>query len=730
MRIIRLLIVFLVVSISHGAAKEGMWIPLFLEKYNLAEMQEMGFELSAQDIYDINTASMKDAVVVFGGGCTGAMISDEGLLITNHHCGYRQIQSHSSIENDYLSNGFWAMSRGEELPNEGLSVRFLEYMEDVTDEVLEGTEVLETEEREVQIEQNIRKIQNDASERGKYFTQVKPLFYGNQYFLYVYKVYRDVRLAGAPPSAIGKFGGDTDNWMWPRHTGDFSLFRVYAGKDNEPAAFSPDNVPYRPKKYFPVSLDGIKTGDFTMVFGNPGSTMQYIPSHEVDIIMNQRDPDRVAIRDKKLEILRADMESNPLVRIQYAAKYASISNAWKKWQGEVIGLKRLDAVNKKRAFEREFQTWAVSNGSWESKYRPVSESFDSLYVVYGDLVKASDYYTEIVLRGVELFDLASRFNELIKSIENGQDKVAEGHLKAAKERVPAFFKDYNQPTDEKLFEALLPILQSDLHPDHIPGYLSEVLNKHGYKKLVQKVYRKSVLTDKQKLEALLKEGNHRELLKLRNDPMVKLFSRLNFHYEAHIKPAFDSVSSRINENMKVYMAGIMQMKEGEPLYPDANLTLRVAYGKVEGYEPKDGVEYKHYTTLEGIMEKDNPDVYDYNVPQKLRNLFEKGDFGIYKSEEGYLPVCFLASNHTTGGNSGSPVVNAKGQLIGLNFDRVWESTMSDIMYDPDMSRNIAIDIRYALFIIDKFAGAGYLLEEMELTGVKAGVREEVNMPVR
>lgn len=718
-----LIVFFIVGSLS---AKEGMWIPLLLEKYNLAEMQEMGFELTAQDIYDINNASMKDAVVVFGGGCTGEMISPEGLLITNHHCGYRQIQSHSSVENDYLTDGFWAMSRGEELPNPGLTARFLEYMEDVTDDVLDGTEILETEEREKKIRENTSRLERRASKRGKYMTQVKPLFYGNQYYLYVYKVYRDVRLVGAPPSAIGKFGGDTDNWMWPRHTGDFALFRVYANENNEPADYSPDNVPFQPKKFFPISLDGVKEGDFTMVFGNPGTTMQYIPSFEVDIIQNQRDPDRIAIRDKKLEILNQAMESDPKVRIQYSAKHASISNAWKKWQGEILGLERLDAVNKKLAFEEEFKAWAIANGTWDEEYKQVFEDFEKLYFVYKDYIRASDYYSEIVLRGIEIFQVASRVNELIKNIENKQDKRVEGQLKSTLEYLPGFFKDYHQPVDEELFETLLPLLVSDISSEFIPGYLNEILAKNDGDKLVRNVYRKSVLTDMQKLEEMLKEGAEKKLLNLRKDPLVELYNRLNFHYESNIKPVVDALNSRINQNMKIYMAGIMQMKEGEPLYPDANLTLRVTYGKVEGYEPRDGVKCKHYTTLKGIMEKDNPEIYDYNVPDRLKELFHLKDFGRYADSEGYLPVCFTASNHTTGGNSGSPVVNAKGELIGVNFDRCWEGTMSDIMYDPEQSRNISIDIRYALFLIDKFAGAGYLLEEMELVGEKVEVAVELH----
>jgi hypothetical protein len=721
MRRVRLSILYIFFVIGSLSAKEGMWIPLLLEKYNLAEMQEMGFELTAQDIYDINNASMKDAVVVFGGGCTGEMISPEGLLITNHHCGYRQIQSHSSVENDYLTNGFWATSRDEELPNPGLTVRFLEYMEDVTDKVLYGTVVMETEEREKKIKQNTDRLEKRASEEGKYMTQVKPLFYGNQYYLYVYKVYRDIRLVGAPPSAIGKFGGDTDNWMWPRHTGDFSLFRIYADENNEPADYSPDNVPFQPKKFFPISLDGVQPGDFTMVFGNPGSTMQYIPSHEVDIIQNQRDPDRIAIRDKKLEIIKEAMASDPKVRIQYAAKHASISNAWKKWQGEILGLERLDAVNRKLAFEKDFKEWAQENGTWENQYQRVFENFDALYFIYKDFIRASDYYSEIMTRGVEMFQVASRINDIIKNIENEQEKRVESQLQSTLEFLPTFFKDYHQPVDEQLFATLLPLLSNNLKSEFLPDYLNEVLAKNSEDKLVRKVYQKSVLPDEEKLKEMLEEGDEKKLLELRKDPLVELFNRLNFHFETNIKPVVDELNNQIDQNMKIYMAGIMQMNEGAPLYPDANLTLRVAYGKVEGYEPRDGVKYKYYTTLEGIMEKDNPEIYDYNVPERLKELFYSKDFGQYADSEGYLPVCFTASNHTTGGNSGSPVVNAKGQLIGVNFDRCWEGTMSDIMYDPEQSRNIAIDIRYALFLIDKFAGAGYLLEEMELVGEKLEV---------
>ncbi len=711
------LILFSVLFIYGSlSAREGMWIPLLIEKYNLAEMQEMGFELSARDIYDRYDASMKDAVVIFGGGCTGSMISGEGLLLTNHHCGYRQIQALSSVESDYLTEGFWAMSRKEELPNPGLSVRFLEYMEDVTAKVLDGAEMLMEDDLEKKIKENSEKIQRQAAENGKYLAQVRPLFYGNQYYLYVYKIYRDVRLVGAPPSSIGKFGGDTDNWMWPRHSGDFALFRVYAGADNEPADYSPDNVPFRPKAFFPVSLDGVEEGDFTMVFGNPGSTMQYIPSHELEIIKHQRNPDRIAIRDRKLEIIGDGMQTDPKVRIQYAAKHASVSNAWKRWQGEIPGLKRLDAVNQKRAFEEAFKIHLMEKGSWETEFKKVFEDFDVLYPLYGEFIRASDYYSEIVFRGIEIFQVASQINSLIQSIGNDQESRFNSQLNSLAVFLPEFFKDFNQPIDEQLFESLLFQLANDLNPEFIPDHLTRIISRHGQDKLAARLYRRSLLSDQRMLEKLIEEGDVKKLQRLRKDPLVELFKHLSFHYETQIKPAEDEIVKQLNRNMKIYMAGIMEMKKDQPLYPDANLTLRVTYGRVEGYEPHNGVKYKHYTTLKGVMEKSDQEFDDYKVPERLLDLFEAKDFGAYAKED-CVPVCFIASNHTTGGNSGSPLVNSGGHLVGINFDRCWEGIMSDMVYDPAKSRNISVDIRYVLFIVDKFAGAGYLLEEMEIVQI-------------
>ncbi len=704
------IVVLLILAVSLSFSKEGMWVPTLLEKYNIEEMQQMGFKLSAKDVYDVNYSSLKDAIVIFGRGCTGEVISDEGLLITNHHCGYRAIQSHSTLEHDYLSNGFWAMNKEEELPNPSLSVRFLEYMEDVTSKVLEGTEEVEGDKKQKKIDKNIKQVVEEVTIEGKLEASVKPLFYGNQYFLYVYKRYTDVRLVGAPPSSIGKFGGDTDNWMWPRHTGDFSLFRIYADKNNEPAPYSEDNVPFKPKKFLPISLKGVQPEDFTMVFGYPGSTTEYLPSNAIDIIMNQRDPDRIKIRGRKIEVMKKDMEDDPLVKIKYAAKYSGVTNAWKKWQGEIKGLSRMKAIEKKKAFEGEFKQWAIENNTWDSTYQQVFDDFNGLYATYGRVVKASDYYNEIFWRGPDIFQMASQVNGYLKKVKKENKLPAGNSLEDLKKELDKLYKDFNRPTDEKIMAVLLPMLVNDLEHKFLPSSTKEKIVKLGSQKLVEKVYRKSALCNKDKLYEILESG---KVQKLEKDPMVNFYREFRTHYYIYIDPVLALIEETINSSMKTYVAGLVEMKKGQPFYPDANGTLRISYGKVEGYQPKDGVRYKHKTTLEGVIAKDDPEDYYFDVPEKLKKLHQEKDYGIY-SEGNTIPVCFVASNHTSGGNSGSPVLNADGHLIGLNFDRCWEGTMSDVMYDPEVCRNISLDIRYALFIIDKFAGAGYLLGEMKV----------------
>jgi V8-like Glu-specific endopeptidase len=704
---------FLLILVNLSFAREGMWIPTLLNKYNMEEMQQMGFRLTAEDVYSINNNSMKDAVVLFGSGCTGELVSNDGLLLTNHHCGYSAIQSHSSLEHDYLTNGFWAKSKEEELPNPGLSVRFLVRLDDVTDSVMAGTDNLTGDILAGKIAENIKNTEETACGHNQYEAVVKPLFHGNQYFVYVYQVFKDVRLVGAPPSSVGKFGGDTDNWMWPRHTGDFSVFRVYADEHNEPAGYSPDNVPYQPKSFFPVSLGGIQPQNFVMVFGFPGSTDQYLPSQAVDLIMNQSDPDRVRIREVKLNVLEKHMNSNPAVRIQYASKYAGTSNSWKRWQGEIRGLKRMNAVAMKKAFEDQFQTWYNQNDSLKSAYGDIFQRFEKLYIDLAPYNRAYNYYTEIVMRGTDILSLAASFPQTATGRSDIEKEKIELFREQLVKRIRGHFKNYDQATDEEVFVRLMRMLKADLDPSFLPAGFHELMDSSDDEKLL-KIYRKSVLTDEKKLTGLVGEPDEKMIKKLQKDPVIDLYNQLHGHYQRNIELVYRDISSEIEAVQKQYMAGIMEMQQNRVLYPDANLTLRVAYGKVEGYKPTDAVTYKYYTTLKGIMEKDNPDVYDYDVPQRLRDLYESSDFGNYSDKNGEMPVAFTASVHTTGGNSGSPAVNASGALVGINFDRCWEGTMSDIMFDPDQCRNIMVDIRYVLFIIDKFAGAGYLLDEMNL----------------
>ena len=697
-------------------ADEGMWIPILLEKYNIADMQEKGFKLTAEDIYSINHASIKDAIAIFGGGCTSELISDEGLLITNHHCGLRNIQFHSSVENDYLTDGFWAMSREEELINPDLTATFLVRMEDVTDHVLVGIEEgMEEAECQKVIREAISEIEEKTKEGTHYNVSIKPFYYGNEYYMFVYEVYKDVRLVGTPPSAIGKFGGDTDNWVWPRHTGDFSLFRIYADKDNKPAEYSPDNVPYKPKKYLPISLKGVKKGDFTMIYGYPGSTSQYITSHAVEIITKVSNPHKIRLRGKVLEIMDAAMNESQEIRIKYFAKASSVSNSWKRWQGEIKGLRRLKAIEKKQNQEEEFTTWANSNEVRKQKYGDLIKTFEKLYNELKIYTAPRDYRREAGLR-IELISYVYRFYSLVNlSVDSASNEKINEEITRLKNISDSFFKDYYLPIDKKVFSTVLKMYFENVKKEFHPEIFLKLEKKYkgNFEKYADYVFKKSMFAKQEKVNSLLTDYSTSLVGKIVKDPAFELLESINNVYYDKVMVRYNELNSEITNLYKTYVTGLREMQKDKIFYPDANFTLRVAYGEVDGYYPRDAVYYKYFTTLEGIMEKDNPDIYDYDVPEKLKTLYNNKDYGIY-GENGKMHVCFTASNHTTGGNSGSPVINAEGHLIGINFDRCWEGTMSDIMFDPDMCRNIILDIHFVLFIIDKFAGAGYLIDEMTL----------------
>lgn len=701
-------------------ADEGMWLPSLISQ-RIGDMQAKGFRLSAEDIYSINQASLKDAVVLFGGGCTGELISSEGLLLTNHHCGYAQIQKHSSVEHDYLKDGFWAMDRSEELPNPGLEVWFLDRMEDVTGAVLDGYEPGMTEQqRDSVVRTNSEAIASKAEKDGTGLrADVESLYYGNQYFLFVYRVFKDVRLVGAPPSSIGKFGGDTDNWMWPRHTGDFSIFRIYADKDNNPAEYSEDNVPYIPKKYFKISLGGVSEGDFTFIYGFPGRTQEYIVSEAVRYISEISDPHKIALRTLRLDIQDRYMSASQAVRIQYSSKNAAVSNSWKKWQGEMRGIRKMNTVETKKENERLFEEWAAG-----SEYSGIVGRLDSLYRLMEPYAFAADYYNETA-RAIELTSFAAEYaRRLEKAAGVSSPDEATQARESAKRLAAAFYKDYYMPIDKESFIALMDMFDRNIPSGFKPEYFTESMGRYGSAEAwADSLFGNSVFSDSSALTktvaAACADGAGTDITLLTDDPAVEFGNEFRKWYMEGIRSVVQRLGSEITLLYRDYMKGQMEFNKDRAFYPDANLTLRVAYGSVQGYSPADGTYYLPMSTIEGIMQKDNPDIFDYNIPQRLRDIYAEKDYGEWTVTDASgrltVPVCFIATNHTSGGNSGSPVINADGDLIGINFDRVWEGTMSDIVFDPDLCRNISLDIRYVLFIIDKVAGAGHLIDEMTFT---------------
>lgn len=717
--IITVLLFIKALQITFSASPdEGMWIPMLIEKFNIRMMQEKGFKLSAEDIYSVNKACMKDAVILFGGGCTGAVISSEGLIITNHHCGYSYIQEFSTLEHDYLTDGYWAMSHESEIPCPGLFVLFLKRMEDVTDKVLSGTEKYNSD-QEIQkhIDENIRSLALEAVEGTGYSSTIRPFYQGNQYFLFVYEPFSDIRFVGAPPSAIGKFGGDTDNWVWPRHTGDFSLFRIYADVNNKPAEYSTGNIPYKPLYHFPVSLKGISEGDFTMVFGYPGTTYEYVTSYHIDMVMNYLNPKMIALRGEKIAIIDSSMESDPLIRIQYSAKKSTLANSWKRWVGENQGLIRMKTLDNKREYEKKITGWIMSAEDKREEYGSIMNDYEKYYSLLKNYRLISTYTEEVFLNlGIEASGFSRSINSLINSFAANTDGKGTNEAKIDLLRsADDFFRNYNMETDKKLFVALLNMYGKNIELKwQAPEYIRLKNRCNGdFASIADKIYKDSYFTDKNRFISLVQSFTRSDIKKIKKDPLYSLAEGVNRFLSENVRGELSRMNSEIQTLNKAYMKLQMEYEGNRVFYPDANSTLRVAFGQIKGYESRDGISYRHFTTLKGIIEKDNPEIYDYDVPDKLKQLYISGDYGNY-AQDGNLLVCFIADNHTTGGNSGSPVLNGEGHLVGLNFDRAWEGVASDMDFNPEQSRNISLDIRFALFIIDKFAGAGYLLNEMTL----------------
>ena len=703
----------MVLGIFTAKADEGMWLPLLLSD-NEAEMQELGLQLTAEDIYNINSSSLKDAVVSLGGFCTAEIISDQGLVLTNHHCAFGQIQSHSSVTNDYLTDGFWAMDKSEELPNEGLSVSFLVRMEDMTARINAALDTVSEEERKGVIRKLSAEIVAEATADTHYNARVKSFFGGNDFYLMVYETFDDVRLVGAPPSSIGKFGGDTDNWMWPRHTGDFALLRVYTAPDGTPAEYSEENIPLKPKHHFPVSLDGVQKGDYAMIMGFPGSTDRYLTSYGIQEAIDQKNPTIVDIRDKKLSIMREHMDASDKVRIQYASKYASTANYWKYFIGQTKGLKRMKVYDKKKSLEDSFTNWVNEDEARVEKY---GEALNLIADAYYDNHKYNVnriFLNEAVFQGADVFYFAYQVQNAIKNLP---EDVKERRLaiNELKDLARSHFKDYNKDLDQDLFAGLLELYSNTVpKSQQSPGF--EKVKTHWYtkgdwNKFAAYVYKTSPLVDRAKFFNFLENPTEE---KLNKDYAVKMFNDIFEYYIQNISPKRSAIRADLAQGERLFSAGLREMMPNKKFYPNANSTMRLTYGTVGDYTPGDAMHYDYVTTIDGLMAKEDPADPEFIVPARLSELFEQRNFGRYADENGDLIINFISSNDITGGNSGSPVLNAYGDLIGTAFDGNWEAMSGDIAFENEVQRTISVDIRYTLFVIDKFAGAGHLVDEMTI----------------
>ena len=692
-------------------ATEGMWLPNLIKALNYSDMQSRGLMISANELYSVNQSSMKDAVAHFNGGCTSEVVSNKGLLFTNHHCGYSQIASHSSVENNYLRDGFWAKNFKEEKPNKGLYVDFIVKIEDVTSKMIGGRK--EGSETDAAFYERKKAAVMEELTRGTaYLAKVKPFNYGNKYYAFVIERYTDIRLVGAPPSAIGKFGFDTDNWVWPRHTGDFSVFRIYANKNNEPAEYAEDNIPYTPKYHFPISLKGVKEGDFSMVYGFPGRTEQFLTSYAVDQKINRSNPARILMREKSLEVINATMKESEELRIAYASYQSRVSNAWKKWKGENFGLEKEKCLEKKIQFEKEFAEKVERIPTLKKQYGNLLPELKKIYKANEEYQQAFDYYVEMIYSGPKTIKY---INQFVSVIEN-EGKLRESgkldaKIKTLKKSYQSFLKNSKQIGFEKnMWKNMYPVAIGNVANKFYP---QNITNPSEVIEAIDNMFEKSILLNDKKLLKRLNKPTSKNLNKIKKDPGYRMVKDFYEALRKKVIPEFYANQDKIEVLMKDYSKAIQIVHPTEKYWFDANSTLRISYGEIEGSAPRDGMEYKHLTTAEGIMAKYIPNNDEFDVPEKLLTLIKNKDYGMYGQNDS-LVVCFTGSNHTTGGNSGSPVINGNGELIGINFDRSWESTMSDVMFSEKLCRNITVDIRYVLFVIDKYAGAGHLINEMTL----------------
>ncbi|MFA5783034.1 MAG: S46 family peptidase [Bacteroidales bacterium] len=716
------LTIFIAVINFNTRADEGMWLPLLIERLNYVDMQKMGCHLTAEEIYSINHSSLKDAIVQLGNGCTGEAVSDEGLILTNYHCGYDAIQSYSTVEHDYLTTGFWAKSKEEELTDDGLTVTFLIRIEDVTQKVMnELNDTMTVAERIAKIDAITAKLKAEAIKDTYYDASVKSFFEGNEYYLFVYEIFKDVRLVGAPPTSIGQFGGDTDNWMWPRHTGDFCMFRVYTGTDGRSAEYSKNNIPLKPKHTLPISISGYKTNDFAMILGYPGSTDRFLTSYGVKLALEQFNPSIVKIRGKKLSIMKSDMDKSAVIRIKYASKYITSSNYWKFYIGQSKGLVQLKVYDKKTTIETAFEQWVNSNEKNKTKYGEALTDIANAYIELTKYVKAKTYFVEGLIRGCEIIGFANKFESLYNEYkkEKTDNEKINKNIVTLKATIATYYKDYNAPTDQKMFAAMFELFFDDISAEYHPDIFTTITKKYNndFTKFASEIFQKSIFADQKKAEAFIANPDK---IQLDKDPGFKLMLSVMKKYREIIAKITEA-NLLLSKGNRLFVAGLREMYPDKKFYPNANSTMRLTYGKVLDYYPADAVHYEDVTSLKGIMEKEDSTNEEFIVPKKLKDLYLKKDYGKY-AEDGEIKVCFLTDNDITGGNSGSPVINGDGQLIGIAFDGNWEAMSGNIVFEPSLQRSICVDIRYILFIIDKYAGATNLIKEMNIVEKSSGAK--------